>query len=232
MRQDMAALETYRDRFAETGWEIFERAFREARRREQNYLGVEHILYALTQVKVELFSSMLRTLSENPDALTMLMELIEERVRNAPKHEGQGIRLATETIDLFKRTLRTVRSNGRRRIEATDLFITLMMEEKSLLRELLRQLLADPRAEARQVRNLITLVESVSAGRRPSARQNFLYSVDEMVRIKSGPFAAFTGKVEEVNEDDSTLKVRVFIMGRAQPVELRFLDVEKIDFIK
>lgn len=227
----MATLETYRDRFAESGWEIFERAIDEVRRRKQNHLGVEHILYALVEVRAELFSSMLRTLSDNPDALKMLLELIEERVRNAPKHEGSGMRLAGGTIDLFKRTLRIVRSNGRRRIEATDLFITLMMEEKSLLRVLLRQLLAGPQAEARQVRNLITLVESVGAGRLPSARQNFLYSVDEMVRIKSGPFAAFTGKVEEINEDDSTLKVRVFIMGREQPVELRFLDVEKINFI-
>lgn len=227
----MAEHEIYRDRFAESGWQIFERALVEATRRGQKLLGVEHILYALAEVKAELFSSLLRSLSDNPDALTMLMELIEERVKNAPKHEGQGIRLAAETIDLFKRTLSLVRSNGRRRIEAYDLFITLLMDEKSLLRELLRKLLADPQAEAKSVTNLVTLVETVSAGR-PSARQNFLYSVDEVVRIKSGPFAAFTGKVEEVNEDDSTLKIRVFIMGRGLPVELRFLDVEKIDFIK
>jgi ATP-dependent Clp protease ATP-binding subunit ClpA len=228
----MATLEIYRDRFAESGWEIFERALGEAGRRGQNRVGVEHILYALAVVRAELFGSMLRTLSENPEALTMLLELIEERTKDAPKHEeGQGIRLATETISLFKRTLRTVRSNGRRRIEASDLFLTLLMDEASLLRELLRQLLADPQAEARQVRNLITLVEPATTGRRP-ARGNFLYSMDEMVRIKSGPFASFTGKVQEVDEDNSTLKVRVFIMGREQPVELRFLDVEKIDFIK
>lgn len=227
----MATLETYRNRFAESGWEIFERAIEEARRRKQNHLGVEHILYALAEVKAELFSSLLRSLSDNPDALMMLMEIIEERVKNAPKHEGQGIRLATETIDLFKRTLHLVRSNTRRRIEATDLFITLLMDEKSLLRELLRKLLAEPQAEAKPVTNLVTLVETAAAGR-PSARRNYLYSIDEMVRIKSGPFASFTGKVEEVNEDNSTLKIKVFIMAREQPVELRFLDVEKIDFIK
>lgn len=226
----MATLETYRDKFAESGWEIFERAISEARRREQNYLGVEHVLYALAEVKAELFSPMLRTLSENPEALAMLLELIEERVKVAPKHEEKGVRVAAETINLFKSALRVVRSNGRRRIEATDLFITLLMDEKSLLRELLRKLLADPRAEARKVTNLVTLVESVGAGRRPSAQQNFLYSVDEMVRIKSGPFAAFTGKVEAIDKDNSTLTVRVFIMGREQPVMLRFLDVEKINF--
>jgi ATP-dependent Clp protease ATP-binding subunit ClpA len=223
-------LETYRHRFAESGWEIFERAIEEARRREQNYLGVEHIIYALAETKAELFSSLLRSLSDNPDALKMLMELIEESVRNAPRYEGQGVRLAAETIDLFKYTLDLVRSNVRRRIEATDLFIALLMQEKSLLRALLHKLLADPQAQAKEVRNLVTLVESASAGR-PAKQQNLLYIVDELVRIRSGPFASFTGKVEEVDEDNSKLMVRVFIMAREQPVELRFLDVEKIGFI-
>jgi ATP-dependent Clp protease ATP-binding subunit ClpA len=223
----MSQLEIYRARFSESGWEVFERAIDEAKRRGQNYVGVEHVLHALAQLRVELFSSMLSTLSDNSDAPAMLAELIEERVRNGPKHTGQGVRLATETINLFKRTLDLVRFNMRRRIEATDLFIKMLMEESSLLLELLRRLLADPRAEAKEVRNLITLVESVRAGR-PAARLNHLYSVDELVRIRSGPFASFTGKVAEVGEDDSTLQVRVFIMGREQPVNLRFLDVEKI----
>lgn len=224
----MSQLEIYRARFSESGWEVFERAIDEARRRGQNYVGVEHVLHALAQLRIELFSSMLRPLCDNSDAPAMLAELIEERVRNGPKHTGQGVRLATETINLFKLTLDLVRFNVRRRIEATDLFIKMLMEEKSLLRELLRQLLADPRAEAKEVRNLITLVESVSAGRPAAGRQNYLYSVDELVRIRSGPFASFTGKVAEIDEDGSTLTVRVYIMCREQPVNLRFLDVEKI----
>lgn len=223
----MSQLEIYRARFAESGWEIFERAIDEAKQRGQNYVGVEHVLHALAQLRMELFTSLLRTLSDNSDAATMLAELIEERVRNGPKHIGQGVRLATETINLFKLTLDLVRSNMRRRIEATDLFIKMLMEEKSLLRELLSRLLADPRAEAKEVRNLVTLVESVSAGR-PASQSNHLYTVDELVRIRSGPFASFTGKVAEVDEDDSTLTVRVYIMCREQPVTLRFLDVEKV----
>jgi len=61
-------------------------------------------------------------------------------------------------------------------------------------------------------------------------KPKFTYDVGEVVRIKSGPFASFTGKVEEVNEEKSTLKVTVTIFGRSTPVELNFLDVEKVTF--
>lgn len=53
------------------------------------------------------------------------------------------------------------------------------------------------------------------------------YRINETVRIVDGPFSNFTGEVEEVNDDRSTLKVMVTIFGRATPVELDFLQVEK-----
>jgi len=61
-------------------------------------------------------------------------------------------------------------------------------------------------------------------------KPKFSYAAGETVRIKSGPFQSFTGKVEEVNDDKATLKVTVTIFGRSTPVELNFLDVEKVTF--
>ena len=53
------------------------------------------------------------------------------------------------------------------------------------------------------------------------------FEKNETVRITEGPFATFTGVVDEVNEDRETLKVMVTIFGRSTPVELEFKQVEK-----
>ena len=63
----------------------------------------------------------------------------------------------------------------------------------------------------------------------PSEKNSrFTFRLGDTVRIKSGPFASFTGKVEGVNQAKSLLKVMVNIFGRAKPVKLTFLDVEKV----
>ncbi|MBI4467555.1 MAG: transcription termination/antitermination protein NusG [Acidobacteria bacterium] len=51
---------------------------------------------------------------------------------------------------------------------------------------------------------------------------------NETVRIIDGPFTNFSGVVEEINPERNTLKVMVTIFGRATPVELDFLQVEKV----
>ena len=58
----------------------------------------------------------------------------------------------------------------------------------------------------------------------------FEYLVGEIVRIKTGAFQCFTGRIEEVDESTATIKVMIKIFGRTEPIELRFLDVEKVTF--
>jgi transcription termination/antitermination protein NusG len=70
------------------------------------------------------------------------------------------------------------------------------------------------------------LYRQASTAERP--RPKLTFEKHETVKIIDGPFTNFSGKVDEINSDRSTLRVMVTIFGRSTPVELDFLQVEKI----
>jgi len=59
-------------------------------------------------------------------------------------------------------------------------------------------------------------------------RHRVSFSEGENVRVVDGPFANFNGVVEAVNPDKGKVKVLVSIFGRSTPVELDFIQVEKV----
>ena len=77
------------------------------------------------------------------------------------------------------------------------------------------------REEVDQILHQVTV-----AAEKPKPR--FTFEKGDQVRINEGPFASFNGVVDDVNTDRNTLKVMVTIFGRATPVELDFLQVEKL----
>ncbi len=56
------------------------------------------------------------------------------------------------------------------------------------------------------------------------------FRLGDTVRIMSGPFASFTGKIEGINQSKARLLIKVAIYGRTQPIRLKFADVEVVRF--
>ena len=58
-------------------------------------------------------------------------------------------------------------------------------------------------------------------------KARFEYQAGDTVRIKSGPFALFTGRVIEVDREKAALKVTIEFQNEWRILRLRFVDVEK-----
>ena len=71
-----------------------------------------------------------------------------------------------------------------------------------------------------------TITQQMEEGAiKPKPRVHF--SAGESVKVVDGPFADFNGVVEEVRPDKGKLRVLISIFGRATPVELDFIQVER-----
>ncbi len=79
--------------------------------------------------------------------------------------------------------------------------------------------------DEREVRKILGQMEEVKSRPKPKVE----FEANDSVKVTSGPFANFTGIVEEVNYEKGKLKVMVSIFGRQTPVELEFHNVEKSD---
>jgi ATP-dependent Clp protease ATP-binding subunit ClpA len=147
----MVDLGAYRDKFGDSGQRVLENALGESRRRDQNYIAVEHIISALAKEEPDLFNSTMRSLAIDPVVVT---QAIDQRLDNARQHVGKGFRIAPDTTDLFKRAMDRARSRGRKTIEATDIFGVLTNHD-SLFVEVLQKLGATPEAVVEHVRTQV-----------------------------------------------------------------------------
>src|SRR6478672_483822 len=195
----MVDLGAYKDKFGDSGQRVLEKALGESRRRDQNYITVEHIIHALAQEEADLFNSTIRSLSVDPDAVT---SVINRRLDNARQHVGKGFRIAPDTTDLFKRAMERARSRGRKTIESTDIFEVLSKDD-SLLVEVLSGLGAKPDKVADSIKTNISEREKQDEQYRkkfelPAYLKHFGVSLNRMARMDKIP--PTIGREKEVQQ--------------------------------
>ncbi|MBA2335096.1 MAG: ATP-dependent Clp protease ATP-binding subunit, partial [Blastocatellia bacterium] len=133
----MADIDAYKDKFSESGRRVLESALGESKKRDQNYIAIEHILHAIANEEDELFTSTMRDLAVDPRSVKLL---IEKRMASGRQHDGKGYKIAPETTELFKRAMDRARSQGRRVIDGSDIFYVLSNDERSILNDVLQNL--------------------------------------------------------------------------------------------
>src|SRR5882762_722234 len=195
----MADLEAYKDKFGESGQRVLQNALSESKRRDQNYIAVEHIISGLAKEEPDLFNQTIRSLALDP---VLVSRAIDKRLDNTRQHVGKGFRIAPDTTDLFKRAMERARSRGRKTIEATDIFDVLSNYD-SLFVEVLLNLGATPEAVVEHVRTNVNEREQQEEQYRkkfdlPPYLKHFGVSLNRLARADKIP--PTIGRAKEIQQ--------------------------------
>src|SRR5436853_1474130 len=135
----MFDLETYTDKFAEGGRRLIRRAYEEARSRDHNQVAPEHVLVGLAESERPFFNEVMQSLNLDPQVVIQALE-----VKLIQREDlGGGMKISEPLRTLLSNALKHSREQGRRLIEATDLFYALFGDAHSYPVELLRRLGSD-----------------------------------------------------------------------------------------
>jgi transcriptional antiterminator NusG len=155
---------------------------------------------------------------------------LEERVKTLGLEDRVGkVLIPTEEVVEIK--------EGKKRVSTKKFFPGYVLVEMDLDEELQQLVKSTPKVTGflggsetpspLSEKEVETLLKQVDEGV-ATPREKTQFEKGDNVRIIDGPFLGFTGVVDEVNADQSKVKVLVSIFGRSTPVELNFLQVERV----
>lgn len=162
----------------------------------------------------------------------------ENRVRTALEEKVKSLGLENRVGRVLVPTEEVIRIKGGKKQVLTKKFFPGYVLMEMCLDEELQQMVkvtpkvtgflgsgADPLPLSNEEVDL--LLKQVDEGVSPS-REKTQFEKGDSIRITDGPFFGFNGVVEEIHPEQSRVKVLVSIFGRSTPVELNFLQVEKL----
>lgn len=205
MKKDIAVFDlgSMTDKFSETGQKVIYRAIEESRRRDHNYLSVEHIFTALGDIENQLFHEAMQSVGIEPRAVVHLLE--QELIKNR-QYIGKKMYITDTARDLFNRSLKRARQNGRQQIESFDLFVSLFADPAGVPAEILRRLGVDPQNAVDTISRSIRTREEQNESMRkkydlPPYLKHFGTSLNKLARQdKLPPTIGREGEIQQMIE--------------------------------
>jgi ATP-dependent Clp protease ATP-binding subunit ClpC len=129
------------DKFSESGQKVIYRAIEVSKGRDHNFLSVEHIFTALSEIESSLYQESMLSIGVDSKAVG---HLLEQELAKSRQYVGKKMYIADTTRELFNRALKRARQNSRQQIESYDLFVSLFSDPNGIPAEILRRLGVDP----------------------------------------------------------------------------------------
>ncbi len=162
----------------------------------------------------------------------------EGRVKTTIEEQASSLGLQEKISKVLVPTEEVIEiKDGKKRISTKKFFPGYVLIEMEMNNETLQLIKNTPKVtgflggEAKPAplseSEVETLLKQLDAGT-AAPRAKLLFQKSDSVRIIDGPFLGFNGVVDEVHADQNKVKVLVSIFGRSTPVELGFLQVERL----
>lgn len=225
----MTSLETYQTRFDEDAWQVFLRVLQTARHVGHTEITDLHLLQELLNTEGAVFSELFRQLAIDSVAFRARLE---QQLNAKIVSERLPVRLDSNLIELLKFAWSRALVNGRDRISITDLLAAFAQTSESSLVRLLESFGTDGIQIATAMLACLKLRQNEgSVGLSETELSERPFREGDVVRVKSGPFSAFSGRVRQINPSRSTVTVRLLnAPGKLQTIELLFSQVQKLQF--
>jgi ATP-dependent Clp protease ATP-binding subunit ClpA len=195
----MFDLETYTNKFSESGRRLIRRAYEEARSRDHNQVAPEHVMLAIAEVERPFFNEVMQSLNLDPHVVLQALEMkLSQR-----DYLGRGIKMSDELRTLLSNALKHAREHGRSNIESIDLFVALFKDPHSYPAELLKRFGADREMVVQKIQTRVrTQEEREERYRRryelPPYLKHFGVSLNKLVRQDKIP--PVIGRNEEIRQ--------------------------------
>lgn len=125
----MFNLDNYEDKLSESGYRVLTISIEESKRRKHYYLGLEHVLYALTIVDEELLNEIFIDLKVDK---RKVLKLLSDFMMSSEQYVGEGLKIPIQTRNLFKSAYDYAQSSGRSLIDSTDFLMVMFQEPNSV----------------------------------------------------------------------------------------------------